>query len=257
MANDVRERCERCAAAVLGGLTAHVVAARMILTRPSLLAACVPGLAITACSALLLAVALFVPCALSLSLSSLVLPSHQTASGYALFESLLRTTSWTIASLRPGWSGGAFLAAYDMLAPEQSAKLRRRRVLRGLLATILREVLSYLLTGLGTLALLVATAGLWVPLACAAAALLTPLVVATCLGAVVAAAAAGRLLAPSLALFSHLRPVSLGVALAAAACALLGVLPPHLTETLIALGSQYALSTPHAESRPPPFDDLR
>lgn len=229
---------------LLLGLAAHLHGARLLILRPSLLIACLPCAVLTISMAAALAVSLWVPCLLLR-----VLP-FTTAS--VSFDGILRLTSVLVLNVSlsfwPSLSSRAFFGAYAAVAPDGATDLQARRVVRGLLS-MLRELVAYLLAGVGALAVAVATAWFWLPTLLAAAVLLTPTAVVMLLLSVVSAGLAARALAPSLALFVQLKPLSVALAAAAAACALMSgsILHADFARLLAELAACYLLSLAHAK----------
>jgi hypothetical protein len=219
--------------AISTGLWVHVLGAKLLLSRPSLVWSCLP------CALLTVTTALIIWCMCFF----LRLPPFSFAVPFAV---LLRGTSGVVLLLTswiwPSISGRAFFAAYSMISPSDAEALLALPVLRGLVSQLL-ELFFYLVAGAGTLIVAIATAWLWLPMVW----LLSPAVIAAVLSVASVTGIVVRLCAPAISLFLRLKSLSRAFAAIAVIVVTSGLLPHSAIDACVEVASGYVASLLHAK----------
>lgn len=233
------------AVAVCEGAAVHAHGALLLAKNPSVLFRCIPCVIATVSSAVAAASALWLGCwVLRLWPLRWVVKFDTTILCASLVILYIAQTLW------PTLSGRVFFASYSAAAdPATAQALESQRKLHGLRA-MLRELVIQALAGIGILTLVLATAGLWIPVVFAAipvALLLSPATIAALSLLLVSGGLLLKTAAPALALFSRLKAISFGLAMLLSLCALVGVLPAGAVKAVTELAYAYLLASAHAK----------
>lgn len=229
---------------IVAGLGGHLTGVAFVVSQPALVRLCIPQAGLSVGLAVVLAIGLWFPCLL------LRLPPFSwtvSLDAVLLLSSLL--VMYAAHGLLPTRRGTVFFSALSACSEPEALKLRSMPVVRGLAAQ-LRSVASKTVVGVGSLALALFLAPVWLPLLTAVlitTAALSPIIIISSAAASLVFAWVLTRLGPALSAFSAIAKISVCATVALAVCWMCGLVPMGLVEVLSEACWGYMISIAHGQ----------